>query len=745
MRSVVWSVLVCASLTASGCSCVSEVHISGMDGGVGGGSGGASGGGTGTGGGGSGAGGGGGGAGGVLLLSPQNAVLDVTFGQALPQQFFAMVGGLPVSPTWSASPNSIGVIDGSGRFVTTGTSGGVATVSAQLGGLRATTSLTVRLHVTQNGGTGAGGGSGAGGVGGVGGEGPGGPVTPAVATVLQQTPTAEPGLVMLYPYDATVWPRDLLAPLLQWKNGARDPEAVAIHLECPAFVYDGTFARTATPFIHHPIPQDAWRMMNEACSGQSVTVRLVFAAGGAAFGPLTETWKIAPGSLKGVVYYNSYGTKLAYNYGGALGGNGQFGGATLAIKGSSTDPSLVAGRNGSHAECRVCHVVSGDGSALLSQRGDDYSATSHYALKAGNAETGMAPTDGRFAWGGLTQNGRKLFSNAAPLHGSSSAASALFEVPSGTELPTTGLPPGLRAGSPAFSVDDSMVAFLWFAGTAGGTAADQRSLAMMRFTAPGTFSDFTTLHTPPAGQAALYPSFLPTGKGVVFQVETVSNGRALGETRSQCDDSAACSNVGAHGELWWVDVVTKQARRLDNANGKGHAPVGPNGHDDDSTLNYEGTVAPLPSGGYAWVIFTSRRMYGNVATINPYWSDPRFHDISQTPTTKKLWVAAIDLNAQPGTDPSHPAFYLPAQELLAGNSRGYWSLEPCQADGEGCESGDQCCGGYCRGIEAGAPPQCQSSGGGCAREFERCTTDNDCCGFGEGAACVNQRCVSGIQ
>lgn len=728
-----------ATAAGSGCSCVNDITITNPDGGAQGG---------GTGGGGGGAGGGaatgggsGGGVSGPLAIAPQNATLDVDFGSTATIQFLATSNGFPVSPTWAATPASIGTIDGSGRFVATGQAGGVVTVSASAGSSRATTSLTVRLHLRQNGASGTGGGSGAGGVGGVGGEGPGAAVPPATVTVLQQAPTAEPGLTMLYPYDRTVWPRDLLAPLLQWKNGARDPDAVAIHLECPALVYDGTFARTATPFIHHPITQDAWRHVGEACAGQDVSVRLVFAAQGAAFGPLTETWRIANGSLKGVVYYNSYGTKLAYNYNGALGGDGRFGGATLAIKGNSTDPVLVAGRTGSSSECRVCHVVSGDGSTLLSQRGDSYASTSHYALKAGNAETAMSPGDGRYAWGGLTSDGTRVFTNAAPLDSSSNADSALFSVPSGAVLPTTGLPAGLRAGTPVFSPDNSMLAFLWFAGSVGGASADQRSLAMMRFASPGTFSDFTTLHTPPAGQADLYPSFLPTGRGVVFQVETESNGRALGETRSTCDASGPCSDVGAHGELWWVDVATKQAHRLDQANGKGHAPVGPNGHDDDSTLNYEATVAPIPSGGYAWVIFTSRRLYGNVATINPFWSDPRFHDISQTPTTKKLWVAAIDLNAQPGTDPSHPAFYLPAQELLAGNSRGYWSLEPCQADGEGCESGDQCCGGFCRGLEAGAPPQCRSTGGGCSQEFERCTTSADCCD----AVCVNQRCVSGIQ
>ena len=45
-------------------------------------------------------------------------------------------------------------------------------------------------------------------------------------------------------------------------------------------------------------------------------------------------------------------------------------------------------------------------------------------------------------------------------------------------------------------------------------------------------------------------------------------------------------------------------------------------------------------------------------------------------TTKKLWVAAIDLNAPAGSDPSHPAFYLPAQELLAGNASRIADGEP---------------------------------------------------------------------
>ncbi len=37
---------------------------------------------------------------------------------------------------------------------------------------------------------------------------------------------------------------------------------------------------------------------------------------------------------------------------------------------------------------------------------------------------------------------------------------------------------------------------------------------------------------------------------------------------------------------------------------------------DDTTLNYEPTVLPVVSGGYAWVVFTSRRLYGNQLTAD---------------------------------------------------------------------------------------------------------------------------------
>jgi hypothetical protein len=145
------------------------------------------------------------------------------------------------------------------------------------------------------------------------------------------------------------------------------------------------------------------------------------------------------------------------------------------------------------------------------------------------------------------------------------------------------------------------------------------------------------------------------------------------------------------------------------------------------------------------MVFTSRRLYGNVATIDPWFSDPREHDLTATPTTKKLWVAAIDLDvADPefamsaGHDPSHPAFYLPGQELLAGNTRGFWVVDPCKSDGDSCETGVECCSGYCQEDEDGNLT-CGRKTGDCAEEFDRCESRADCCDPAQ--VCVNEVCT----
>jgi hypothetical protein len=726
---------------------------------------------------------------GPLAIAPMNPVVDLTYGQAPGTvQFSAAINGTTVGAAFAIDRGEIGtIVAATGVLTPTGTLGGTATVSATYGGQRVTTMVTVRIHFTQNGGPATGdagandAGGNSGGNGGVGGEGVGGAVdatTQGILTAAADGGTGTPsdggadggaGPAWLYPYDKTVWPRGVLAPLLQW-SAPQSYDAVFIHLHEASFDYQGFFGATASPFAHHPIPQQAWDMLCNSNQSEPVDVTLVFSSGGQAYGPITESWTIAQGSLTGTVYYNSYGTNLAHNYTG----NGvTFGGATLAIKHGATSPVLVAGND---SECRVCHSVSADGSRLVTGNGNqtgagENPASAWYDLKNGYAETAMSPADGRFNWGALSPDGTLLLNNGAmnknglKLQGSAAEDNGpvnaqLFDVATGASVASAGLG-GLVVGSPVFSPDGKHVAFNFFSGSAatpdGGapgdagagdagtsppTSGDGVSLAAMDYDpASHAFSNFRVLFTPPGGYS-VWPSYLPTNDAVVFELETQSNGRDWGGTRSHCDSTtcASQSSLGTKAELWWVDLATKKAARLDSLNGHGYLPtMTATDHTDDANMNYEPTVNPVPSGGYAWVVFTSRRLYGNVATLKPYWSDPRYVDLSKSPTPKKLWVAAVDLNGTPGNDVSHPAFYLPAQELLAGNSRGYWVVDPCENNGMTCQTGDQCCGGYCEQGASGLT--CSEVPPACSTLNDKCTSDAQCCGVNQGIQCIGGRCA----
>jgi hypothetical protein len=687
--------------------------------------------------------------GGQLTISPPSPTVNVTLGTTTtitPLQFSATYEGNTVSPQWTIDKGELGTLGVASGLFTPASLGGTATVTATYQGQTTTAPLTVKVSYVGIGDpnppdAGAGG---AGGFGGVGGSGEGAGATPGQVTSLNGTPTADPALTFLYPYDKTVFPRGVLPPLLQWTMGTHSFAAALIHISETNYDYKGYFQAPASPFQNSPIPQAVWNAVANSNGGENVSVQVTLLDGsGGVWGPVSESWVIAPGVLKGTIYYQSYGTKLAYNYSGAKGPNPNFGGATLAIKENATDPVLIAGNTTAnpatdHTGCRVCHSVASGGSTLVTEHGDSYPTSSGYALTNGNTENSFANNNGNglLAWPALSPKGDFLLSNSGGIAGGSGTASALYSTTDGSAIASTGLS-GLGALTPAFSPDGTHVAYNW----QSGTGADQASLGAIDFAATTTaFTNQRTLYTPASGHA-YWPSFLPTNDGAVFELETVSNGRDLAGTRGT-NDNGATTVDGTHGELWWVDLATKTGTRLDLANGKGYLPahttaVTTNG--DDSTLNYEPTVNPVPSGGYAWVVFTSRRMYGNVATINPYWSDPRNNDISATPTTKKLWVAAIDLNAKAGTDPSHPAFYLPAQELLAGNARGFWVVDPCQADGASCVTGDECCGGYCRdGADGGL--MCTATQPSCSQEYEKCVTSADCCGVNQGIQCIDGLC-----
>jgi hypothetical protein len=89
------------------------------------------------------------------------------------------------------------------------------------------------------------------------------------------------------------------------------------------------------------------------------------------------------------------------------------------------------------------------------------------------------------------------------------------------------------------------------------------------------------------------------------------------------------------------------------------------------------------------------------------------------------------------TDPSHPPFYLTGQEDVLGNHRAFAALDPCRADGSTCETGIDCCGGFCTNDKCELPPQ-PEAGPVCAKTDEYCGGGTPCCNVQE--ACLGGYC-----
>ncbi len=708
-------------------------------------------------------------------VDPQ--VITVLAGESTPTvSFSSSLDGSPVAAGWGVDRGEIGVVvEGpteTTTFTPSGKVGGVVKVVAALNDEQVERQVMVQLVAEQNGpssspeeqaqiATDVADLTEGGGVGGVGGEGLGVAVTDAATLAALDSPSGDgsaQNLRFLYPYDQTVWPRGLLAPLLQWDWTLGDADAVKIELETTSgsFKYEGTFGRppilttTGGAMIRHPVPQDAWSMATNSAGGVTLDsqpdrliLRLTVASGGEAYGPIEQIYTIAPARLAGTIYYQSYGTQLAKNFTEALGGDGLFGGAVLSIKVGDVAPQLVAGGTGDSSYCRVCHSVSADGSRLIAQRGlttDTFS----YSITPTSITEQQLVTSAEFP--GITPDGAYALNAAGQM---------LDLANNGATVGVTGLSAvATNVGTPSFSPDGQHVVFNPMEGP---IANPLQKLVVMAFDETTmTFSNAVEVVDntgEPAETRPGWPAFFPDGSAVVYQQQLVAgaDGNDLGDLRTR---------KGAKAYLAWTAADgSGTPTPLAKANGVGHVPalaapisltctgdgvpvggIDPS-HADDVNLNYEPTMNPVASGGFAWVVFTSRRMYGSVADIPPFCSDPRGVDLIENITPKKLWVAAIDLNAAPGTDPSHPAFYLPAQELLAGNARAFWVLDPCRTDGETCDTGDQCCNGFCSSTGMGDDLlECTPGPSGeCSKPQEACDTAADCCDMTN--LCINGFCA----
>lgn len=550
------------------------------------------------------------------------------------------------------------------------------------------------------------------------------------------------GARLLYPYDDTVFPVGLLAPVFQWEQTSGTADAVYVHLKSTYFEYKGCFGPSAN--FRQAIPETVWQSAGEQTQGSQdpLTVEITVKSGSSILSPMTEQLIFARGKLKGDIFYNTYTSPLASNNGAVM---------KLRLGNSAPEPLLKETPNPLVVgPCWSCHSLSANGAVLVAQHhqynylppGGPYSSASFDLV----ANTGLQPpamvtlasSAGEMGLGAVYPDGSMVLTMGSP--GDSTNATTnpwfpdypgnipamlgpkttmLLDTKTGQQLPLSGWNVQY-AKMPSFSPDGKMVVFNWHEDSNG------HSLAVADFDAASkVMSNVRVIYK----DTTLYPGWpwiTPDNKEVVF---------VLGNAQDYVSTYPGRLTM-ASSDLWTVDIATGAARKLNRANGypaaggTSYLPKLPR----DEHLQFFPTMSPIAAGGYFWVFFTSRRTYGNTIVQD-----------SIDATTKKIWVSAYSItDGTPLGDPSHPPFYLPGQEAASGNIRAFAALEPCHQDGDSCETGVDCCIGFCTDGKCGMPPPPPPPKPGdppppvCAKIDERCTTKADCCDTS--AQCINGFC-----
>lgn len=601
----------------------------------------------------------------MLVISPQNVTLTVDNAVIPTQDFTATLNGSDVTSqvTWSYERPDIGSVAAGSTFTPTGLAGGVGVLTARLNMEEGATNVTVYVKKT---------------------------VDPIGLTPQEQADFdnpqggADPSMTLLYPYNETVFPLDVLAPEVMW-NGGVAGDVYRLKIVEQYYEYTGFF--TADPPSRHLIDEVDWKSIEESGTGPQsdpLKVSLSRRSGATIYEAAEQTWRVARGRLKGSVYYWELPDACQS-------GNGN--GRILRIKASSptTDEFFNPGT------CWGCHTVSRDGKRMAAEftGGNGPLYTLDLSLDpVAYAEINPSAPTGNYIFSAFNHDGTKLLAsdnNSRTLH--------VLDALTGAVLNPNAITSG--CGEPAWSPDGTKVAAVcnmtggyW---TFDATTGD---LVVGDVGADGvTISNVSTIVPQAGGDGRpAYPSFSPGNEWIAYGRPTIGS-RSTGE-----------------GMLHMVRPSGQEVKTLATASS------------DNQSFNP--VFAPLRAGGYYWLVFISRRDYGNQLV---------------GADRQQLWITAIS-DPPSAADPSHPPFFLRGQELCAKSENAYYALDPCKPNGadQTCTDGADCCEGQCVPNPNGDGKICgEPTAGTCSLLGNSCTTASDCCDAQ--AQCIDGFCQLVVQ
>jgi hypothetical protein len=588
--------------------------------------------------------------------------------------------------------------------------------------------------------------------------------TPSVMALAGANLPMDPatGGKILYPYDGTIWPLGLQSPLTMW-NGPSANDVVRMHYAEANYTIDYYATGAPNPASPGQAPGQArldqllWdRLTNSNAMLHGTKDPITFtlsrwdSATMMAYTSGTETWNLAPESLRGTIYYWSASR-------GATGGR-----IVKFNPGPGATPTTLT----TTGACAGCHAVNSNGTVLVADTEDKPLVPSvapfidpftgsrawiSYDLTQATGTPVLFQSNEFGADPALTPDGKYLvFGGPRGVPGAKYLS--LTDPKTGTVITTSGLDSVvLDTGEtnlemPAFSPDGSMLALVEAAypGTypkdRGASDNVLSSAVIPPVTTPPkllpdaiaylTFNEAgpsfnPTLHkvtssadpTLAAAPGLAYPSFTPDSKAIAFHAGT----EATGCNSTGCNDDAL-----DNGDLYVSLLASGGPVRMAKADDP------PDTNDLHSSI--EPTFNPVVRGGYSWAVFTSMRKFGNVPWGANVTALTKCAGTALCNGKRQLWLAPVDTTIGT-TDPSHPAIYLEGQDFTTPNMRGFYTLASCIPSpgampppgapqvGTKCTTGFECCSGFCsQNAQCIEPSQATCVGFGGA-----CTVSGDCC------------------
>jgi len=244
------------------------------------------------------------------------------------------VTGVP-KPAWTLDRLDIASIDESGKVEMLSPVAGQINVTAYLGDLSASGVVNVKVAVADTSAAPAG-----------------------SAALFGNTATGNDPAQFLYPYDQTVLPIGLRAPLLQWERKGSTASAVKVRLLYPSTgsSFDWSEIVPESGRAQITIPQAVWKGFEQTAKGQAGLLSVQRIVGGTPKVAVLRTLNFSSAPVPGKIYYTEYQR------------NGRQ--SEMVTDTRSDNPARAA--FSSNDGCPVCHSISANGKVFATSSREGY-------------------------------------------------------------------------------------------------------------------------------------------------------------------------------------------------------------------------------------------------------------------------------------------------------------------------------------------------------------------------------------